>query len=85
LAGLTGLVELDLLGANVSDEGLKHLHPLTNLIQINLSGTNVTPAGVAALKKALPKASISVEKSDGDEHTINLDDFDMGDLIINVK
>jgi hypothetical protein len=43
----------------VTDAGLEHLAGLKNLAELHLKGTAVTDKGVAKLKAALPKCSIT--------------------------
>lgn len=59
LQRLRDLKVLDLVGAPVSDAGLRQLYPIKTLIQVSLSNTQVTQQGVEDLKRALPNASIS--------------------------
>ena len=59
LKTLTKLKMLDLTSTQVSDAGLKHLKTLTQLRGLSLTNTKVTNAGVDALKKSLPKCSIT--------------------------
>jgi hypothetical protein len=55
---LTGLQDLRLDGAQVSDVGLLNLQDLTSLRFLNLQGTQVTPEGVKKLQEALPDCEI---------------------------
>ena len=51
--------ELDLTGADITDEGLKEVAKMKQLnSSLYLIGTQVTKAGVAELKKALPNCNI---------------------------
>jgi hypothetical protein len=49
---------LDLSGTKVTDRGLVHLYGLKNLQSIVLSETKVSEQGKAALRKALPEATV---------------------------
>ena len=54
LSELTGLTELKLSGAQITDNGLNHLEPLRSLEVLNLAGTSITDAG-ARIVLRLPK------------------------------
>jgi Leucine-rich repeat (LRR) protein len=50
LRGLTGLQELTLEDAQVTDAGLAYLRGLTSLASLDLTGTQITDAGLEDLK-----------------------------------
>jgi hypothetical protein len=58
LAGLKSLRRLNLRGSPITDAGLLHLARLPGLQEIDLRETRVTAAEVAALRQALPGATI---------------------------
>ncbi len=60
LKGLRYLEYLNLYNTRVSDEGLRSLDSLSRLRALYLWGTQVTPEGAASLKRALPRATISL-------------------------
>ena len=58
LKGLTGMRDLDLARATVTDAGLMNLRQMTKLEKLDLTGTKVTDEGVKELQKALPNCQI---------------------------
>jgi hypothetical protein len=56
---LPDLVEVNLYGTKITDEGLKYLSELTSLQVLQLRGTRVTERGVQNLQKQLPYCQIS--------------------------
>jgi hypothetical protein len=58
LAAIPALQSLDLIEANIDDQGLEMLKRATNIKDIEFNFTNVTPAGVADLGKSLPDCNI---------------------------
>ncbi len=58
-ASLDDIIYMVLANAPITDASIKHLVEMKSLWGINLRGTRVSDKGVAALKKALPKASIN--------------------------
>jgi hypothetical protein len=59
VGSLTGLKVLYVVQAAITDESLEDLYRLSNLEILCLNGTHVTNEGVAKLRQALPKCSIS--------------------------
>ncbi len=56
------LRNLDLLGTEVTDEGLKHLAIFTKLERLDLRKTKVTKAGIEYLQEKLPQCKIVWDK-----------------------
>jgi hypothetical protein len=61
LTGLKNLQAINLFGTEITDAGVKHLASIKSLKQVTLFQTKATPAGVAELKKALPKAVVTLK------------------------
>ncbi|NQU23967.1 MAG: hypothetical protein HQ567_22010 [Candidatus Nealsonbacteria bacterium] len=59
LATLARLETIELKNTSTTDADLLRLHNFESLKRVYLSGTQVTDEGVAALKKALPRCSVS--------------------------
>jgi hypothetical protein len=58
LAELKRLERLSLVGANLTDAGIRHLAGLPNLESLDLRRTKASAAGIAELQKALPNCKI---------------------------
>ena len=50
---------LSLVSTSITDASIKELSELKSLVGLSLMDTKLTPAGLAALKKAVPRCSIS--------------------------
>jgi hypothetical protein len=61
LSGLKNLRTLNLFGTEITNAGLKNLAGIQSLRQVTVFQTKATPAGVAELKKALPKAQVTLK------------------------
>lgn len=59
LAALPHLIDINLFGTDITDEGLKHLKNLQFLQRLELAETEVTENGARALQKAIPECNIS--------------------------
>jgi internalin A len=59
LVGLTGLRELGLSFAMVTDAGLEQLKGLKALRWLDVQDTRVTDGGVEQLKKSLPNVKVT--------------------------
>ncbi len=58
LAELKRLKRLSLVGASLSDAGIRHLEGLTNLTALDLRKTKASAAGIDRLRQALPTCRI---------------------------
>jgi hypothetical protein len=61
LSALKSLRTLNLFGTEITDAGLKKLATIPSLRQVTVFQTKATSAGVAELKKALPKAEVTLK------------------------
>jgi hypothetical protein len=59
LAGLKRLKKVDLSETPISDAGLVQANGLPGVVNLDLEKVRITPEGLAALRKANPKASIN--------------------------
>jgi hypothetical protein len=71
VAGLTGVVRLELSANQVTDAGLEHLRGLTELGLLFLHGTHVTEEGSEELRKALPDCQIDWAEEAGPPSSAN--------------
>jgi hypothetical protein len=62
LKGLPNLREIICGESQITDKGLAHLKRLKQLFEVNIQSGHVTEDGIDALREALPKAVIRIEK-----------------------